>query len=474
MASIYRNEPDESIQKSASAFRKWLRVFAWYPSSYSKKERRLLIKLDLFVLLYCCMNFFTKYLDQTNVTNAYVSGMKEDLNMQGDELNLFTTFYVIGYVISQVPGVLLLTRNAAPYVLPVCELVWAILTLCQSRVTKVQHMYAIRFLIGFAEGPTFPGIHFILGSWYKKEEIHKRAGIYFVSSCLGTMTAGYLQSAAYKHLSGVNGYKGWQWQFLIDGIFTLPIAVAGLLLFPGIPSNPKKFYFTEEIDPQEYALSSSRLERKDEKKPNATKIEWALLKRVFLRWHWWFFVILWSVPQINNLPTITTGITLISGFLGASMIDIFPKEPIVLTIQLLMLFSNICLSVWNIPDGLRFFCYFITGIGGPISPIFNSWANDVCRNDAEERAVVLASMNTIGYSFLAWVPLLIWPTTLAPKYRVGFITNNVFVVLAAITFIIGTILDRKEKKKQRLSARDSDDEDQTIAVVSPDVKGQTA
>jgi hypothetical protein len=30
-----------------------------------------------------------KYLDQQNINNAYVSGMKEDLNLQGNELNLY-------------------------------------------------------------------------------------------------------------------------------------------------------------------------------------------------------------------------------------------------------------------------------------------------------------------------------------------------------------------------------------------------
>ena len=30
-----------------------------------------------------------KFLGQQNITNAYVSGMKEDLNAQGNELNYF-------------------------------------------------------------------------------------------------------------------------------------------------------------------------------------------------------------------------------------------------------------------------------------------------------------------------------------------------------------------------------------------------
>lgn len=37
-----------------------------------------------------------KYLDQTNITTAYVSGMSEDLGFHGNELNLFTTYFNVG------------------------------------------------------------------------------------------------------------------------------------------------------------------------------------------------------------------------------------------------------------------------------------------------------------------------------------------------------------------------------------------
>jgi ACS family pantothenate transporter-like MFS transporter len=35
------------------------------------------------------LTIFTQFLGQQNITNAYVSGMKEDLNAQGNELNYF-------------------------------------------------------------------------------------------------------------------------------------------------------------------------------------------------------------------------------------------------------------------------------------------------------------------------------------------------------------------------------------------------
>jgi hypothetical protein len=37
-----------------------------------------------------------KYIDQVNISNAYVSGMQEDLGLNSNQLNYFTTFFSVG------------------------------------------------------------------------------------------------------------------------------------------------------------------------------------------------------------------------------------------------------------------------------------------------------------------------------------------------------------------------------------------
>ncbi|RAL08032.1 uncharacterized protein BO97DRAFT_428735 [Aspergillus homomorphus CBS 101889] len=62
-------------------------VFNWYPTNYPANERKLLFKLDLSILAFACLWFFVKYLDQTNISNAYVNGLKEDFKLNGNQLN---------------------------------------------------------------------------------------------------------------------------------------------------------------------------------------------------------------------------------------------------------------------------------------------------------------------------------------------------------------------------------------------------
>jgi len=54
----------------------WLRVLTylkWYPHEMPHAEKRLILKLDFLILVFGCLSFFTKYLDQQAMTNAYVS-----------------------------------------------------------------------------------------------------------------------------------------------------------------------------------------------------------------------------------------------------------------------------------------------------------------------------------------------------------------------------------------------------------------
>ena len=65
------------------------------------------------------------------------------------------------------------------------------------------------------------------------------------------------------------------------------------------------------------------------------------------------------------------------------------------------------------------------------------WANEVCADDNEERALVVAVINTIQYTMGAWLPLIIWKQTDSPRYKRGFPTAIAFsfVVIGVIGLI---------------------------------------
>lgn len=51
----------------------FLSAIRWYSRDMPSEEKVLVVKLDLQILVFGCLSFFTKYLDQSAITNAYVS-----------------------------------------------------------------------------------------------------------------------------------------------------------------------------------------------------------------------------------------------------------------------------------------------------------------------------------------------------------------------------------------------------------------
>jgi ACS family pantothenate transporter-like MFS transporter len=78
------------------------------------------------------------------------------------------------------------------------ELTWSVLTMTLASAKNFNTIMAIRFLVGtptslccsfsthieagLAESTFYPAIQYVIGSWYKNEELAKRACIFHVRS----------------------------------------------------------------------------------------------------------------------------------------------------------------------------------------------------------------------------------------------------------------------------------------------------
>ncbi|RKL02984.1 hypothetical protein BFJ68_g11773 [Fusarium oxysporum] len=182
--------------------------YIWDTWELPQDQRRLLFKVDAFILTFASIGYFLKNIDQTNINNAFLSGMQEDLEMFGNQLVTTTSIWTFGYVIGQIPSNLLLTRVSPRWVIPSLEVGWGIATICTSAVQSYRSLYVLRFFVGFFESGFYPGIHYMLGSWYTPREIGKRAMLFWLAGSVGSMFSGFLQGAAYTNLNSVHGRAG--------------------------------------------------------------------------------------------------------------------------------------------------------------------------------------------------------------------------------------------------------------------------
>ncbi|KAF2431628.1 putative MFS transporter Liz1/Seo1 [Tothia fuscella] len=437
--------------------RRWV-SYLWDSFDKSPEERWFLFKLDAALMTFASLGFFLKYLDQINIFSAFVSGMKEDLSLYGNQLNYMTSLWTVGYIIGQLPSNLILTRVRPRYWIPTMEVIWSVLTFLLSRATSAKHLYVLRFFIGLAESSFYPGITYILGSWYRKDELAKRSGIFFCSGILGASVSGYLAGGLYS-LNGKGGYRGWQWLFIIDGCISLPIALAGYFFIPDVPEIAKPFYLTEA----EVLLAQKRMkvEGRETRKPYTV----AKIKRIVTSLRFWLIVFLYvcysnssigvvpvfalflkasknpkyTVKQINNYPTITNAVALVTTLIWTWSSDTVFKGrrwPVIIIAGFINIFAAVILAVWKVSDRLKWMSFILAGSSAGLSAIILTWAQELTAGDNEERAIVVASANLLGAAVQAWLSLIIWQQVDAPRYHKGFVTLPFLTAAFMITALV--------------------------------------
>ncbi|KAJ6596018.1 pantothenate transporter liz1 [Mycena sp. CBHHK59/15] len=424
----------------------------------SPEERALVRKLDFGILV---------YLDQSNLANAYISGMKEDLRMQGNEYTYMGTCYTVAYALMQVPSTMIIQKIRPSYYLAFCEIGWGVWTFAQAGAKNSQQMYVFRFMVGLFESAFFPCLLYLMGSWY--------LAIFHLTGSVGTAMSGYLQAAIYNHLDGHAGLAGWRWLYVICGCMTVPCGLLLCFVLPDMPSNCKVWYLSEE----EKAFALDRAIRDGKGQPTG-KVDLALLKRTLSRWHWYLFVLgyvlygsscqatgyfgIWlkaekfSVSARNVIPSCGALINIVSIFMWGFLSDLTGSRFAWVFIPLAYgLIPNGILAVWPPSVKLKL-----------MTAVFYTWANEVCKS---ERALVVSSMNGLQYAVAAWLPIVIFPQVEAPTFRKGFPGTFGLVIAALIVIVIIKLFaDRDERLARAAAGSPADDEASTDEKQSHDEK----
>ncbi|KAJ3493703.1 hypothetical protein NLG97_g4567 [Lecanicillium saksenae] len=396
--------------------RRW---YHWYDAGATKEERRLLRKLDFFILLYACLTFFVKYLDQTNVTNAYITGMRHDLNLKHDELNWFTTYFSIGVIIGAPISTCMLTIVQPRYWLPFCTLCWSFFVLFMYKAQNASTLYGLRFCCGLFEAGAYPGCLYLIGSWYTKSEISRRTAIFLFSSALGSMCSGYIQAGLHSNMNGVMGLASWRWLFIFDFILGIPVAIFGAIVCPDEPKGTKIWWMSDA----EKALSIERMKRDGRDAFYAFVIGWGLVELTcgnnLSRWMGlWLKELGYGSSKYNTLPTVIYVAELGFIFISAVAADSLNNRSLpILCLAAFQLFGYIVLLVGTNNFSLRMAAYYIAGAYGGLSPLLGGWINCSCGGNKQLRSFTTAMMISVGYAIEAPAQQVLFPVSEAPDFR---------------------------------------------------------
>ncbi|TQN64787.1 Pantothenate transporter liz1 [Colletotrichum shisoi] len=405
----------------------------WDSVEGDPEYRKYVQRLDTFFFPTVCFGYFIKYLDQTNYSNAFISGMQTDLNLYGNERNWLNTWFSLGIMIGSVPAQMSQLSFIRPSILiPSCEVIWSLLVIGMSFAKNIE------------------------------TELTKRLAILLQVESIASMFSGYLQAGLYTSMNGRHGIAGWRWLFIMDAIISLPIAIWGSFGLPDLPHNTKAFYWS----PEHVKYGIERIEKFGQKAPQ--RLTWKEAKRIYLGWEIWVFVVpytmvaachsatsyfnLWlkaagySVVDANIYPTGGSALNIVATVIWGIIADHTGQNYLmIIIVQALMILSNILLSVWYIPKGALMFAYYLSYAGSAATPVLISWANRLNAGDPSLRQLLVATANVVSYAWVLWVPLVLFPTYDAPKYKYGY---QVLILFGGLAIISVTLMCQKRAQEQ--------------------------
>ncbi|KAF4464985.1 retrograde regulation 2 [Fusarium albosuccineum] len=452
--------------------RKW---YHWYSPDDTLEERRFLLKLDLMLMPISLLSFWIKNMDYSNINNAYVSGMKEELGFVGNELVQLQTVFTVSTVVAQLPFPFLFTRMPLYILLPTMELLWGVFNLLQYRAHSFGELAAYRCMIGIFESAFFPCMQFVLGSWYRGDEMARRGAFFYVGQTVGAMSTGLLTGSIATTFGGRNGLSGWRWMFIFTSVITFPIALLGYFLYPGTPLKPNRRFLNND----DVVIARKRLERhghlSDDAARGQTNLDWPTIKRTLHGWKIYVLILwdtlfwatglhvsggtylLWikslgtySMAQVNNLGSTAPAIGIFYLFLFAFASDMFLGRAWALSISYSWnMIGLLILVIWNVPKAAKWFAYNTIYGATVISPVFHGWANDILKHNNAERAFVLVAMNVVAQGMSAWIALVIFPTVEAPRFTKGFsFTLAASFAFLGVTQVVRHLHKRQESKRE--------------------------
>ena len=173
-------------------------------------ERRLVRKLDCFIVPMVMLLYLFSFLDRVNIGNARLYGLEEDLGLKGNDYQTAVSLLFVTYNICELPSNLVLRKFHPSRWIAFLTTSWGIIATLTGITQTYGGLIACRLILGAVEAGLFPGMTVYLTIFYTKKELALRVGYLFVSAALAGGFGGLL-AYGIGFMDGVAGQRGWRW-----------------------------------------------------------------------------------------------------------------------------------------------------------------------------------------------------------------------------------------------------------------------
>ncbi|KZM25884.1 uncharacterized protein EKO05_0009157 [Ascochyta rabiei] len=181
------------------------------------EDKTVLRKLDRKLVSFMALLYCLSFLDRTNVGNARIAGLEEDLHLSSNQFQWLIWAFHITYIVFEY-------RIVPPHIyISICIFSWGCVACLQSVAPSFAFLLLLRALLGIGEAAFGPGVPFYLSFFFRRRELAFRTGLFVSASPLSSAIAGVLAWLISKLASHVS-LSPWRLLFLVEGIPSMFVA----------------------------------------------------------------------------------------------------------------------------------------------------------------------------------------------------------------------------------------------------------
>ncbi|CEL53770.1 putative transporter C1002,16c OS=Schizosaccharomyces pombe (strain 972 / ATCC 24843) GN=SPAC1002.16c PE=3 SV=1 [Rhizoctonia solani AG-1 IB] len=205
----------------------------------SELEKKLVRKLDAVIIPLTCALYLLAYLDRSNLGNARLQGLPEDVlggDPTGTKFDWISSMFYFSYILAQIPAVVT-SKLFRPRIWIGCATIgWGVASTLQAAAFNFQGLLAARFFLGIFEAGFGPMVPLYYTFFYTKHEMGVRLAVWFGFAAVAGAFGGLI---AYG-VQHINSYlANWRILFLVEGCPTIALGILTLFTLPDRPDTTK-------------------------------------------------------------------------------------------------------------------------------------------------------------------------------------------------------------------------------------------
>lgn len=87
---------------------------------------------------------------------------------------------------------------------------------------------------------------YLLGAWYTQEEISKRVNAFRSAMAVASAVGGLISGGIVQTIADRGGLRAWQWIFIVEGLISVVIGLAGYFMVPNYPHQGTSWITEDE------------------------------------------------------------------------------------------------------------------------------------------------------------------------------------------------------------------------------------